>query len=394
MNRIITIILSCILFTSCKQYGIEVTKIDIVDGIRQSKKIPLSVVTDDILLIPLETLNESIIAKILEVFFFDNYIIVIDDLPQILLFDKTGKFVRKIGNKEDGTSELSAVYFSIVTDEKLFVWDLHLNTTFGYDLHTGKSIKTLTHKFIPAGMEYFNDSLLAYYCSMPPYPGVPFSRLHFISPDFEKSDSMWYDTEYSALKRDFFYEGRVNTYLRNGNMYIWDSNIDTVFYLNNNFEKKPGYKFFLGRHALPEDDKYNSNYVNSMKDDEFMITRIMETDRFFFIEGLFGRRHAKNILYDKTTKKSRDIIFNLDLHDIGFHNDIDGSIPFWPKGQVSQNVLYDYISPYELKQLMNDPYYKTIKFRDKEQNERIRNCLSSAKVTDNPIIFLATVKNE
>jgi hypothetical protein len=43
---------------------------------------------------------------------------------------------------------------------------------------------------------------------------------------------------------------------------------------------------------------------------------------------------------------------------------------------------------------MNDPYYKTIKFRDKEQNEKIKNCLSSAKITDNPIIFLATIKNE
>jgi hypothetical protein len=89
-----------------------------------------------------------------------------------------------------------------------------------------------------------------------------------------------------------------------------------------------------------------------------------------------------------------NIIFNLDLHDAGFHNDIDGGIPFWPKGQVSQNVLYDYISPFELKRLMDDPYYKTIKFRDKEQNKALRNCIDSAKITDNPIIFIATLKNE
>jgi hypothetical protein len=162
--------------------------------------------------------------------------------------------------------------------------------------------------------------------------------------------------------------------------------------LNDRFERKSEYQLFIGRHALSEDDKYNIHYVDHMKDDEFMITKIMETDKFFFIEGLFGRRYAKRILYNKATKKSRDIIFNLDLHDAGFHNDIDGSIPFWPKGYVSQNVLYDYISPFELKQLMNDPYYKTIAFRDKAKNEAIRNCLASAKITDNPIIFLVTVK--
>jgi hypothetical protein len=118
----------------------------------------------------------------------------------------------------------------------------------------------------------------------------------------------------------------------------------------------------------------------------------METDKFFFIEGIFGRRYARNILYDKITKKSRDIIFNLDLQDTGFHNDIDGSIPFWPKGYVSQNILYDYISPFELKKLMDDPYYRTIAFRDKAKNETIRNYLASAKITDNPIIFLVPVK--
>jgi hypothetical protein len=354
----------------------------------------VSIIANDVLFIPLETMDESIIAEIRKIHFSDNYLIVVDDLPQILLFDKAGKFIRKIGNTEEGKREFLSVYSSVAVNKELFVWDAHSNTTFCYDLQTGKCIRTQKHKFIPNSIEYFNDSLLVYYCSMPPYPCIPFSRLHFLSPDFRISDSMWYDTEYSALKREFFDEGRVNTYIRDRNMYIWDSNIDTVFYVNECFERKPGYQFFLGRHALPEDDKYNIHYVDYMKDDECMITKVMETDRFFFIEGLLGGRYAKNILYDKATKRSRDIIFNLDLHDAGFHNDIDGSIPFWPKGQVSQNVLYDYISPYELKQLMNAPYYKTIKFRDKEQNEKIKNYLSSAKITDNPIIFLATIKNE
>jgi hypothetical protein len=383
------------LFSTCnhpQHNNSELTTINIIEGIRRNIKMSVSVVFNDILFIPLETFDENIVAKITKILLYDDYIIVIDDLPQILLFDKTGKFVRKIGNTEEGKGEFLSIYSSIVVNKELFIWDAHLNTTFCYNLQTGKCVRTLPHKFIPFSMEYFNDSLLIYYCSMPPYPGVPFSRFNFISLDFGKSDSMWYDTKYSALKKEFFDEGRVNTYMRNGNMYIWDSNLDTVFYLNNHFEKKPGYQLFLGRHALPEDDKYNIHYIDSMKDDEFMITKIMETDRFFFIEGLFGRRHAKHILYDKTTKKSRDIIFNLDLHDTGFHNDIDGSIPFWPKGYVSQNVLYDYISPFELKQLMDDPYYKTIMFRDKAKNEDIRNYLASAKITDNPIIFLATIK--
>jgi hypothetical protein len=164
--------------------------------------------------------------------------------------------------------------------------------------------------------------------------------------------------------------------------------------LTNDFEIKQGYRFFLGKHALSEKSKYSIDYINVMKDNEYLISQVIETDKFFFLYGVVGKCYFQRILYDKTNKTGRGIIFNLDLHDAGFHNDIDGSIPFWPKGQVSQNVLYDYISPFELKRLMDDPYYKTVQFRDKEKNEALRNCLASAKITDNPIIFLATIKNE
>jgi hypothetical protein len=234
MNKLLSIILCLMLFSECKhsQHNDSgLTTINIIDGIRRSIKMPVSVISDNISFIPLETFDENIIAKITKILLYDNHIIVIDDLPQILLFDKTGKFVRKIGNTEEGKSEFLSIYSSVVVNNELFVWDVHSNTTFCYNLQTGKCVRTLLHKFIPFSIEYFNDSLLIYYCSMPQYPGVPFSHLHFISPDFEKSDSMWYDTEYySLINREFFDEGRVNSYMRNGNMYIWDSNLDCFLF--------------------------------------------------------------------------------------------------------------------------------------------------------------------
>ncbi|MDR2407269.1 MAG: 6-bladed beta-propeller [Bacteroidales bacterium] len=392
MKNLFKILLYILLLSGCTSEKNEHKGvIDIVSGIKRNIKMPLSDITNDIAFIPLETKDECIIGKIRLLSFFADYVIVIDDLPQILLFDKMGEYVRQIGSE----GEFFSIYASVIVNNELFIWDIHLNSTLCYDLNTGKCIRTKKHDFLPSDVKHFKDSLLVYYSSISLHDRkIPFYCIHTLSLDFSKTDSLWINREYQFVKNIYIDEGKVNTYLMNGNMYIWDSNIDTVFYLNNNFKREPGYQFFLGKYTLSENNRYNSHYINHMKDNEFMITRIMETNRFFFIEGLFGRYHARNILYDKTTKKSRNIIFNLDLHDAGFHNDIDGSIPFWPKGQVSQNVLYDYISPYELKKLMEDPYYKTIKFRDKEQNERIKNWLSSAKITDNPIIVLATIKNE
>jgi hypothetical protein len=106
------------------------------------------------------------------------------------------------------------------------------------------------------------------------------------------------------------------------------------------------------------------------------------------------KHYAGRILYDKTTGKSKNIIFNLEFHDWGFHNDIDGSIPFWPKGYASQNVLYDCITPDRLKWLMAKPYYKTIEVKNREKHQAIKDYLDSAKEDDNPIIFLVKMKTK
>jgi hypothetical protein len=177
----------------------------------------------------------------------------------------------------------------------------------------------------------------------------------------------------------------VSTYLKDGNIYVWDSNVEsgTVYYLNKNFEKIPAYKIYSG--------KYNAYKKSSGDRYEMFIVR--ETDRFIFIGGiLFEERYSVRILYDKTTGTSKNIIFNLEFNDWGFHNDIDGSIPFWICGYESQNVLYDEITPDRLKTLMSHPYYKTIEVKDKKKHQMIKNYLDSADKDANPIIFFVNMK--
>jgi hypothetical protein len=175
------------------------------------------------------------------------------------------------------------------------------------------------------------------------------------------------------------------TYIKDGYFYVWDSNIgnETVSYLNEDFEIAPAYQLYFG--------KYN-NYKKKAGE-RYEVHNINETDRFLFIDGILSeKRHARKILYDKKTKKSMNTLFEMNGPDGGFHNDIDGSIPFWTKGYMSQNVLYDYITPERLKYLMSHPYYKTIKVKNKEKHQAIKDYLDSAEEDANPIIFLVTLK--
>jgi hypothetical protein len=198
---------------------------------------------------------------------------------------------------------------------------------------------------------------------------------------------LWQEESKPNMIRKGYENCYATTYTKDGYLYVWDSNEKdgTVFCMNEKFEKVSAYQLYLGKYT---------NY-NRKGGERLEIQSLQETDRFLFVFGtLVEKRHARSILYDKTTGESKNIIFNLEFNDLGFHNDIDGSIPFCPDGVVSQNVLYDYITPSRLKWLMAKPYYKTIEVKNKEKHQAIKDYLDSAEDDDNPIIFIATMKTE
>jgi hypothetical protein len=380
---------------SKQQTDVSVPVIDIVEGIEdEGTKMLLSEVAEDITFIPLETTDECLIGFIESIHFSKNYnyIVIIGSEPnQILLFDKTGKFIRKIGSKGQGPGEYLYPRYAILVDDELFVWDLFLNTTFCYNVHTGKCLREKKHDayYEINDMECLKDSLLVYYYSCPDNEDMKdFFRIHTLSLDFKNENMLWQAKYQSQMNRDEPESCHAITYIKDGYYYVWDfgEKNGTVFCMNENFEKTPAYQLYLG----------NYTSYNRTAGERFSVYSIRETDRFLIITGaLEEKRHARRILYDKTTGKcSKNIIFNLDFHDWGFHNDIDGSIPFWPSGYISQNVLYDCITPERLKELMSHPYYKTIEVKDKEKHQAIKDYLDSAEEDANPIIFIATMKTK
>jgi hypothetical protein len=237
-------------------------------------------------------------------------------------------------------------------------------------------------------MDCFNDSILIYYYSFPRGEEDirDFTHMRTLSLDFEVTNEFWHE-EFQSVMETVEDDYQINTYSNVENIYIWDSNVENgiIFRMNKNFEKVPAYQLFFG-------EKYTFGRNISKK---HLLSKVIETDIFLFFNIiLMEKRYSKRILYNKTTRKSKDIIFNLDLHDWGFHNDIDGSIPFWPKGKISQNILYDYITPEELKELMSHPYYENIEVKNNEKHQIIKNYLDSAVEDANPIIFFVTTKSK
>jgi hypothetical protein len=370
--------------------GLEV--INIVEGIKSSgSRIFLSEVAKDIDFIPLETTNECLIGKS-RMFFSDKYIVVADwQQDMIFLFDRNGKFIRKIGSKGQGPGEYIDPAMFVLSGDKLFLWDSKMSMLC-YDLKTGGCLHEKyynseyeTGYFNPATIGCLNDSLLVYYTAYP-FPDIDpkgFSHLHVTNYDFTVTYNVYSDKYTTPISGNEFNDIQICQYIKDGYMHIWRNDDGIIYRITDSLEIIPVYKLFLGRYDL-------IGQSNNFGDRKFLITDIQESNNFFFITGIFNHDYTKCIIYDKITKKSQSLIYDDDYGD-NFHNDIDGSIGFWPLGYASENVLYNYASVIGLKKIMDHPYVKGIEVKNKEKYRKIKDYLSSADEDNNPIVFLVTI---
>ncbi len=104
---------------------------------------------DSINYIPLETTDQSLIGNIGKIYITPSNILIFDSKQTaILLFDKEGKFIRKIGQKGRGPEEY--LFFNeIVFDKKteiIYAHERYLNKMFKYNLK-GELLEQIPSKF-------------------------------------------------------------------------------------------------------------------------------------------------------------------------------------------------------------------------------------------------------
>ena len=94
--------------------------------------------TDLVRFIPLETKNESLIVSISKLYIEDDFIIVFDrQNKNILLFNKNGSFIRKIGEKGNGPLqylEFNDIYYNSNTKE-IYAFERYQNKMYVYSLN-------------------------------------------------------------------------------------------------------------------------------------------------------------------------------------------------------------------------------------------------------------------
>lgn len=136
--------------TGCrKSLQNEVAEYCIPVDINRATMLNYQPVLDSVVYIPLETKDSCLIGSIGKVFMTDSNIIIYDSKQvEILLFDKTGKFVKKIGKKGRAPGEylfFNEVIFDYNT-KLIYAAERYLNQVYVYNLD-GELLKQIKSEY-------------------------------------------------------------------------------------------------------------------------------------------------------------------------------------------------------------------------------------------------------
>lgn len=137
---------------------------------QEENKLNLSEIVDSIQYIPLETREECLIGSIDKILLTDenNYLIVDKEISSsIYLFDASGTFLNKIGNRGEANSEYTMMEDVSYYNGSVYVWDSASRKVVSYS-EEGHFISSFGFDYVAYSMAAINENEFAFCCDYAP----------------------------------------------------------------------------------------------------------------------------------------------------------------------------------------------------------------------------------
>jgi hypothetical protein len=365
------------------------------DLLQNKETVKLTDIASDVKYIKLESGKDLVIFANAEYYFSKEYIFV-NNYNHVLVFDYSGKFIRKIGSKGRGPGEIDLIRtISVLESDKILVIQTSANRNLLYYSFDGKFIKSLPVigevlkiKFIDE-----NNFIRYYSCSQ----GNE-EYLYILSN--EKWDTLskvnnhykWINN--TNIKGMVGYTSFKPFYSYNNKVFVKSMYNDTVYTILNN-KIEPDLYLNLGKYRLPEELRPEppqsiSRFRN--ENEKYFFGGIMEAGGMIFImTSNYKAKINRNILYNR---KSSEGIFLVDAsHEpSGFINDWDGSIEFWPEGSINDQEIFMEIPAIVLKKKLLDESKGKNAFSDLKKTD-LKEIIGDLDELDNPVLMIVRLKN-
>lgn len=179
---------------------------------------------------------------------------------------------------------------------------------------------------------------------------------------------------------------------------------DTVYFTSSKKDIiEPSYFINLGKYKLPDELRPEridiTNPLPAIKKSVgfYYCGAFEAANKVFLTSGAFVGLGVQYILYDKVSKNgsllySGSLFTNKTKVYAGLVNDWDGSVDFWPVGNVNDGQLYMLINIIDFKKEFDkdNSSQKSVKFPEKQK--QLIKMISGSDVSNNPVIMVVTLK--
>jgi hypothetical protein len=355
----------------------------------QENEITLSQLADGITYIPLD--DSILLAGInsnSNPLFVNNHMYLYDRNQGILIFNRDGRFLRKVGKIGRGPGEY-----------------LH-GGVFAVDNITGSvylnDLNSLIKVYSGNGDYQRSFSLIEYGGSIDAL--TMFNERLFVTFNLQFGDDFKYEWVFLDTlgnivnKKERAIPLYKSNYLTGGGTYFFDQKMkfwhnfkDTVYSFNPDLTYRPNFILTPGDYRLPK--SYVDDPIRRLPE-YIMFQQIFETKKYLIIRYSFYKGKNGLIIIDKKDYKSYTSYWTFDSFG-SITNDLDGGLKFLPLSfyiEDGREYLAGLVDPFQLKARANSNEFKSSTLKNTEKKKVFEKMAYSLKETDNPVLMIIRLK--
>ena len=374
-------------------------EIDLANNLKDcGKPLLLSDIVKDVEYVKLEMQDNILVGDIKQLKRTEKFVFIYSrNQRHVMMFDTSGKFIRKIGHVGQGPGEIANIHCFTVSDSLVFIYPFSRNGSLTvYDMRDNSFVKEFSLKwpvFFSWTIDVMGDCLVY-------YPGtvyLPDNSKTFISACVAngKGETLMEQIPYLPAGGDksemnlssdasWIYQGRSNVYSQINDT-IYGITCDSIY---------PRYHLSLGKYGLPL-GRYDVKDLGLK--DFIMMQSVCENKECL----LFKFSYNKKMWFSRYDKKTEKIdsweqtplkgIGWMAIESPGITNDIDGSQSFDGIRYTGENSFYFAITPDNLDQVRRNVAEAKVKFPEKQAE--LLKLLDEMGEDDNPIIAFYKLKD-
>jgi hypothetical protein len=359
---------------------VEIIEFDSKKSIEKFKFDMKDILDTTMLIVPLETNENCLIASIDMIEMRNERIYVVCQLSKaVYIFDMEGKYQGKIDAIGQGPGEYSNVSYMTVTDTSIIIIDHFRNKQIEYAIPSLRFIKEenifskiwATNVFtLPEYIYYIND-----------WSNSKLGKFRLFSRKNGKSDFDNYlpfedepSNACAGINLAYAINGNAASIIYSGDNVIYRLEEDKIF---------PKYEVNFKDKKVVNPSGIVVNIENENPDGRvYGITSINESDKYLFFDTQFTGTNNYSCLYDKINKTT--IVYNLAINSTFDNFDVHIR-------RIIGDKLIDWLEADILSTMIKENYENKT-FKNKSFENRFKNLFANLKGDNNPVLFIYNFK--